>query len=739
MKTVRIVTAVLLLFIGFTSCQSHKDSPYVPITDADIKPEISAVMHFLKKQDYANNPDWYLFPGTDVSGDTLKRLGLPVHGRWVRTYVNKTAHEFLKQAKNPDISQPLEFPPGSFIVKQNYRSDFDKPSPISPDNSTLGAITVLYKPDPSFNYCATPLLERYNGVDCYGGNWFYGFFFQSDLVEGKISQSSQTIQDNVNTFCVNCHAPGFNTDYVRTLDDIRNPFALKSSEAYCDSFRDKSSSEKHPAKTERTTSLFELTAEVATFIEDVELSPELPTDVPADPTLVFNEFGADFTQAMFNNYAWKSFIALNWPNKGPNANDIPQRGEANTKLPFVDNEKMPTVWETYKPTFEVFQPGNISWNPVDQPWNQKLPQIVGDSCNTKDFEFVITMGSKARDVVNETGQAFAGSFGYLVDQDSTRVRYEVLFNRTEFEYLVGDGRAASLNLTPSGPKGLANKVNFPDNRDDNNYNEGAMEVKSAWKELCLTADCNQRDALDLKAAKKRFLVRNALIYDSETGSCRTAPMALVGLHIARKTYYAPQWIWITFEHKDNVPDAGAENPTGTFYNPNLKELDNCYQLPFLYKDPAIAGCPNVDLNRFIAELKDSPNQLTRLVPIDTIAQQLNASFQAELAKVNSPFANYVLVNTQWALNGRQQDGTVSAKNCSDNGMGEDCFTMVPRFLRNSVIESYMSAYCEVDGKPKQVSNRSCMSCHGNAGADLSYVYLDAVSQRVQLVDSIPKK
>ncbi|MBL4662220.1 MAG: hypothetical protein JKY22_01340, partial [Flavobacteriaceae bacterium] len=412
--------------------------------------------------------------------------------------------------------------------------------------------------------------------------------------------------------------------------------------------------------------------------------------------------------------------------------------EANTNLPFTNNEKMPTVWETYKPTFEVFQPGNISWNPVDQPWNQKIPGIVGDSCQTKDFDFIITMGSKARDVVNETGQAFAGSFGYLVDQDSTRVRYEVLFNRTEFEYLVGDGRAASLNLTPSGPKGLANKVNFPDNRDDGAYNEGSMEVKSAWKELCLKAECNQRDAIDIEAAKKRFLVRNALIYDSETGKCRTAPMALVGLHIARKTYYAPQWIWITFEHKDNVPDAGAENPTGIFYNSNLKELDNCYQLPFLYKDPAVAGCPNVDINRFIAELKDSPNQLTRLVPIDSVAQKLNAAFQSELAKVNSPFANYVLVNTQWALNGRQQGGGISAKNCKDNGMGNDCFTMVPRFLRNTVIESYMSTYCEVDGKPKQVSNRSCMSCHGNAGADLSFVYLDAVSQRVQLVDSIQK-
>ena len=123
MKTFKLPIIVLLLLTIFTSCNSG-DTNYIAITDADVKPEISEVMQFLKEQDYANNPTWHLFPGTDVSGDTLKRLGLPVHGRWIRTYVNATAHQFLKQAVNPDITQPLDFPPGSFIVKQNYLSIF---------------------------------------------------------------------------------------------------------------------------------------------------------------------------------------------------------------------------------------------------------------------------------------------------------------------------------------------------------------------------------------------------------------------------------------------------------------------------------------------------------------------------------------------------------------------------------------------------------------------------------------
>jgi hypothetical protein len=48
----------------------------------------------------------------------------------------------------------------------------------------------------------------------------------------------------------------------------------------------------------------------------------------------------------------------------------------------------------------------------------------------------------------------------------------------------------------------------------------------------------------------------------------------------------------------------------------------------------------------------------------------------------------------------------------------------------------MATYCEVKGKPIQVSNRSCMSCHGTAGTDMSYVFLDAVSQRIKLAESV---
>jgi hypothetical protein len=743
-KTIIVAVLMISVVIIFSSLMDKKQT-YNPQQHADVKPDITSVMTFLKGQDYTTNQSWHLFPEKNLPASGIKRLGLPVHGRWVRTFVNQIAFDYLNMAEDPAITQPLEFPPGSFIVKENYHSKFSGAS-ISSKNDTLGVITLLYKPDSKYNYCATPNIEPYNAVDCLGGDWFYGFFFAAEMnglsFPPPLKKTSDSVNLHINAFCVNCHAPAFKTDYVRTLDNIRNPFKMGSKSPYCAPFQANFVSEKNKIPTSTPSNLSQFKADINKYITDTDLSPNLPGDVPQDPTLVFNEMGGAVAQSMFDSYAWKSFIAICWPNKTPLSEENQRRGDPDTKAPFTNNIKDPMVWETYKPTFEVFQPGDISWNPVNQNWNSPVPKFAENSCNPDDdYQFVITMSSKTRDVVNETGQAFAGSFGYLVDQDNKRVRYEVLLNRTEFEYLIGDGRAATLNLTPGGPKGMINKVHFPDTRNDTLYGQGSMEIKSAWKELCLDDSCNQQDAKNLDGARKRFLVRKALIYDEETKSCRTAQMALVGLHIARKTYFAPQWIWMTFEHKDNVPDANVnpEEAKGIFYSAErAKAADSldCSQWPFLFPKAEIINCPNVDLNRFMDGLKMAPNQLTRLVPIDSVAQKFNTAFQAELKKIDSPFANYILVNTQWALNGRQQNKTVSKLNCEDNGLDTDCFKMIPSYLRNSVIESYMATYCEVKAKPMQVSNRSCMSCHGTAGADMSFVFLDAVSQRIKLAKSV---
>jgi len=49
------------------------------------------------------------------------------------------------------------------------------------------------------------------------------------------------------------------------------------------------------------------------------------------------------------------------------------------------------------------------------------------------------------------GQAFAGQFGTLIDQNDRLVRYDVRFNRSELDFIIDNGFAATKTLTPSGP------------------------------------------------------------------------------------------------------------------------------------------------------------------------------------------------------------------------------------------------------------------------------------------------
>ena len=88
-------------------------------------------------------------------------------------------------------------------------------------------------------------------------------------------------------------------------------------------------------------------------------------------------------------------------------------------------------------------------------------------------------------------------------------------------------------------------------------------------------------------------------------TCRLAWVGLVGFHLAAKTFWAPQWIWSTFEHTDNVPAGNTspdepEPPNFSLFNPSLAAppLGECLdQRPgitpaALSRNFGLIGCPN---------------------------------------------------------------------------------------------------------------------------------------------------
>ncbi len=673
---------------------------------------------------------WSLFPGPpDNQSEFLnKRLGLAVHGRWVSVYANPIANtyvsEYLARVDAGDGEVPLaELPPGSIMVKLNYPNVQEQNVIAQAPNPAV--LTVAYKP--SDDYCETGV--KYNGVACLGGNWMWAFYGLESEVNGVTlprEGQDKPVTENTQSFCVNCHDPGSRADYLRGLQRLAETAAHKQGPT------------SDPAVPPAAPS-------GDPFCESITLTSDFPGDVSLDPTTIDDPAQR---QKMFDCFSWRTFVALNWPALNS------ERGAADTAKKFGDiTDGVDTVWETYKATWEVFQPENIKWDPMQEgnpagDWNspRSLPPACPSDSDLPVVANVTKTASRFPDNVNESGQAFAGSFGTLTDRNGELVRYLVLFNETSFDFIVPN--AATTKLSPSGPHdGVSTDV--PD---------GAIEVKSSWKVLCLEDDCKPPDD------PADYYSRDVLFYEAEKGTCEPATVGLTGLHVIGKTFWAPQWIWATFEHVSNAPTGPTEDDNFSFNDPACKPTDDflftaCSTQPFLA--PKSVGehsvgdpcCSNGELNRFQGiGFGDEPNQVTRLDRIG--GSGLNEVFAAKIkaeTRGKSPFSNYLLVNTQWPFNGRrpaETDGDplyVNNQLCpsqqdisSDplrpvDTFPSDCYTMIPTFLRNTSMETYMATYVEQNSRAVQVSNRSCMGCHAS-GNDFSYLWLDAVEQVVCIDD-----
>ena len=676
---------------------------------------------------------WELFPGPEGSSDEFlnKRLGLPVHGRWITVYASPLAEEYVADYLTQTESAggevpPADLPVGSILVKENY--------PNVPEAGVIAqalrpaVLTVAYKPEEGF--CQTGVL--YNGIDCLGGNWMWAFFGLQGEIDGvTLPRQNQDLPvgENTQAFCVNCHDPGSRTDYLRGLQRIAEVIAHRQGPV--------SDPQLPPSPPSGDP-----------FCKDIALSPDLPGDVALDP----GSLEPEERQLMFDCLAWRTFVALNWPAQ------TDYRGQPDRSKDFGDiTNGVDAVWETYKATWEVFQPENVLWDPNQEgnpagEWNspRRLPPECPADTGLPVVANVSKTATRFRDVANESGQAFAGSFGTLRDRNQNLVRYQVLFNEASFDSVLP--HAATRDLSPSGP----------DDGVRTDIRDGAIEVKSSWKVLCLGEDCQPPDN------PGDYYSREVLFYEAGEGTCEEATVGLTGLHVIAKTFWAPQWIWATFEHRLNAPTGPSTEPDFSFYDPECRPTEGflfpaCSTQPFLAPETVPTGsgprpvgdpcCSNLELNRFMGPgFGDRPNQVTRLDPIG--GSGLNARFRGVISSAtegSSPFSNYLLVNTQWPFNGRRPGARgeplyVNNRLCpsqqdisSDplrpvDSFPTDCYTQIPTFLRNTSMETYMQTYVQPSGgEPIQLSNRSCMGCHA-AGNDFSYLWLDAVEQVVCIDD-----
>lgn len=210
-----------------------------------------------------------------------------------------------------------------------------------------------------------------------------------------------------------------------------------------------------------------------------------------------------------DEYAWRLFVALNWP------------ADVDNKLPHPMAKlgaHGPVVWETWKNANEVFlQDGS---DPGE--WLGKPAQVAN---SVDDFDRA-PLQQLARDRVLRIVRHVFDPIAALSEINETRL------NRTTYEFI----RAKELyNL--GGQNKLAQsgipQISFP---------EQAKEVKAQWRQI------GEQDKPRYHWAELKLPDDTKRLY------------GLTALHITTKDL--PNWFWATFEHVDNPtrgPTRGDES------------------------------------------------------------------------------------------------------------------------------------------------------------------------------------
>ncbi|HQV04694.1 MULTISPECIES: hypothetical protein [unclassified Novosphingobium] len=370
-----------------------------------------------------------------------------------------------------------------------------------------------------------------------------------------------------------------------------------------------------------------------------------------------------------DSYAWRAFIALNWPAL-PGAD---RRGEPDRAKTIGDPG--PRVWESFRSRHELFQLDQAAKASPTPGWSS-YDGLNPCGPNVDNREKTVAAFEPFKDF-NQPTFVLRKQGNPLVAQNGTYVRYETRINQLTYDAIAKPGWSMGQNLpTPDAPARMPS---------------GSIAVKAAWRVLT--------DA-DTPAIRARYYISHgANIVDvartkaSGKTVCTKADLALVGLHIVVRTRFRPQGIWSSFEHVDNVPaigkgpfrepDARDSGAPYSFYNPDHPER----QLWPLYGSPQTKP---VDLAN-PPSLSPVPNQVVRRLPIHGSTVTLNRQVSALPGIKGTVWEHYMLVATQWPTVTRPvapfNDSVFFPEHRNEN-------------LANTTMETYF-----------QDRPANCMSCH----------------------------
>ncbi len=348
--------------------------------------------------------------------------------------------------------------------------------------------------------------------------------------------------------------------------------------------------------------------------------------------------------------SWQTFISLNWraDPKKPGYPD-PSATEAEFGAP---SDLAPKVWESFADSANVFNPKQKA---TAARWNAPRAAVLNLS----------RLSEFGHADLSLSGISQAGNGKWLTNQRGGLTFYDIRLNQDEYDFITdnvfnGDNLTTYAGQTACAQAGTSGKggFNLPEGSGQDTdcagkpatygQNVGAIEVKAAW--TVLPAD----HSLDY-----RYLTALATVTQPD-GSTATETVGLVGLHIIHKVQGAQQFVWATFEQIDNDPDASAQTPYYTPpalpNNPNQKRSTAGYTYFNPSCDPRtdvygctqnqLPGTPCASPPQTGCDPYDAPMQITRVVPVDPIANGVTA-YAWSLMPASSVFNYYRLINVQW--------------------------------------------------------------------------------------------
>jgi len=433
------------------------------------------------------------------------------------------------------------------------------------------------------------------------------------------------------------------------------------------------------------------------------LNGHIPREVPRFP---ISSFPID-TRPLFDYFAWQNFIAVMWPAQAQDLGAPYKPDDASVFGRY--SPALQPVWLRWKTAYDLY-PQDGSTPPAWEQPNGFSPCRNLPRNNTLPM---LDMVTKFDTLADELDEAFSGP---LPDQTGLFTRFEVRFNRAEYDYVRGNGFYNKANW----PTGAQPPISFPASTRDA---LGAIEVKAAWRDLSKVP----------AKFHSRFFTLEAL--GTVAGTCKTVPntqkvqcdcrpmkLGLVGIHINHKTADFPQWVWSTFEQVDNL---GEDATTPRDMQPSYFDPDFYKKYPDKKAPGRRSNPPEHPGSSRVPGAQDydsTPVNVVRLsaipdTPKGNSTVELNARYR-QLFK-GTVWENYQLIGTQWStqpsvspqsplvdpVSGQQDFGCEDGTPAAAGG--------VP-FPACQVANVTMETYHQYD---------SCQNCHQGAqrsGADFSW-------------------